>query len=132
MSKPDWTALADRYGAQEAQYNAPNPDDDWEYCGECMARVPGGIPDGMCICEDCARRLGLTDQHGDAPPAIDLLTASRAHQDAGAAQDGQASIALALGTWLALVVAFALLAMCVYGAAWVNGVWLAPFAGLAR
>ena len=132
MSKPDWTALADRYGAQEAAYNAPNPDDDWEYCGECMARVPGGIPDGMCICEDCARRLGLTDQHSEPVPAIDLLSLSRAHQDAGAAQDGQASIALALGTWLALVVAALVVVASVYGAAWVNGVWLAPFGGLAR
>lgn len=58
--------------------------------------------------------------------------ADRAHQDAGAAQDGQASIALAVGAWLALVVAFAVVALCVYGAACVNGAWLAPFAGLAR
>ena len=117
MSKPDWTALADRYGAQEAAYHGePDPDDDeCEFCG---------LPDARCRCAD--------DQLPDATSRVDLLTLSRAHQDTGAAQDGQASIALALGTWLALVVAFALLATCVYGAAWVNGVWLAPFAGLAR
>ena len=122
MSKPDWTALADRYGAQPAEYNAGEDDDDWEceFCG----RAPSD-----CKCADGEELQRRSDAHNDA---VDLLTLARAHQDAGAAQDGQASIALALGAWLALVVAFAALALCVYGAAWIDGAWLAPFAGLAR
>ncbi|MGN6562919.1 MAG: hypothetical protein ACTHMU_09690 [Thermomicrobiales bacterium] len=129
MSKPDWTAMADRYGAQEAQYNGPRLAEDCATCG----RHAGAEPCLGCL-EDEARqadRFAAAFQ-GDCPPVCDLLTLSRAHQDAGAAQDGQASIALALGTWLALVIAFAVLALCVYGAAWADGAWLAPFAGLAR
>ena len=129
MSKPDWTTLADRYGAQEAAYNAPLL---YQDCPECGARA-GETPCIGCLNDwaDEADRFVAAFQ-GDCPPAVDLLTLSRAHQDAGAAQDGQASIALALGTWLALVVAALVVVASVYGAAWVNGVWLAPFGGLAR
>ena len=129
MSKPDWTALADRYGAQEAQYTAPLL---WRDCATCGLQA-GEQPCLGCL-EDFAREADRFAQvfQGDVPPAADLLTRARAHQDAGAAQDGQATIALALGAWLALVVAFAALALCVYGAAWIDGAWLAPFAGLAR
>lgn len=115
MSKPDWTALADRYGAQGAVY-----DDGYLVDGDGIAMPCRGCDepaqDGGAYCRACR----------------DANAIRQAHLDAGAAQEGQASIALALGAWLALMVAFAVLAMCVYGAAWVDGAWLAPFAGLAR
>lgn len=129
MSKPDWTALADRYGAQPADYNAPALDADCLACGR---------EHGAGLCEEC-----LAVERGEMPPDTiisfapfpappDYLGIARANQDAGAAQDGQASIALALSAWLALLVAALVVVACVYGAAWINGVWLAPFAGLAR
>lgn len=118
MSKPDWTALAARYGAQEASYNAP--DDDLRPCARCS----GLIPPEMHLCDGCAADWAAEHQS--------VLAACE--RDAGAAEDSQATVALALalGTCLAFVVAALVLALCVYGAAWIDGAWLAPFAGLVR
>lgn len=117
MSKPDWAALAARFGAQEAAYDCDYPRGKTTYCVDCGNAVGATGNSAWVQCPACQRTYGVI---------------GRDPYEAGAAQDGQASIALAWGAWLALVVVFAALALCVYGAAWINGAWLAPFAGLAR
>jgi hypothetical protein len=46
-----------------------------------------------------------------------------------AATDGQATVLVALGSWLAFLVACAVVAGCVYGAQWADMLWLAPWGG---
>jgi len=107
MSKPSWDALADRYGALPAAYNADvEPDEDiCEFCGAATAEA--------CHCADTERAYAL----------------AHPQREAGAAGDGQATVLAALGNWLAFVIACALVAGCVYGAQWADMLWLAPFAG---
>ena len=100
-----------------------------EFCGAATAEE--------CHCAD-GRDLTNNDQCGyDAEMdamwrGVDGYIAVSV-RDAGA-RDGQATVrlALAFAPVVALVIAFGLIAAAVWGAAWIDGAWLAPFAGLAR
>jgi len=143
MSKPDWTALADRYGAQPAEYNGELFEDQNWICPKCGSIGYEPWCEGADECRECAqkeikqqkaqwdyddelRRTGEALHH-----AVDLLTLARAHQDAGAAEDGQATVALAwMVSAVGLLVFFTIVTIAAFGAACIDGAWLAPFAGL--
>lgn len=123
MSKPNWDALAVRFGAQEAEYAAPEPQHT-DQRTICRSRGCGWLAEpGALYCRGCQEANRLNEQQRQ----FDLLAAARAHQDAGATQDGRALIA---GTvWLAAVLVCAAITLAVFGAAWANMLWLAPFGG---
>lgn len=59
----------------------------------------------------------------DEPAALDLYEQARRREETHA---GQASIALALASWLALLLVVGVVALCLYGAHAVTAAWLAP------